>query len=201
VSQSLAELPTRLTAPCQRRAPDEPIKVFAQDESRIGLLPIIRRRITAHGVRPLSRVAHTFDNFYLYGAVDPTPGENFFLELPGLNASAFHLWVDHFAAALPQAFNLLVLDNSACHTAKTVRWPANVAPVFLPPYSPELNPIERLWRDLKDQLADVMTMTIEELSAAVCAISPNYSNATLPSLTGVAYFVQAVETAQKAIYG
>ena len=201
MSQFLAELPTRLTEPCQRRAPDEPIKVFAQDESRIGLLPIIRRRITAHGVQPLSTVVHTFDNFYLYGAVEPATGESFFLELPWLNASAFQLWVDHFADAFPQSFNLMVLDNSACHTAKTVRWPANVAPVFLPPYSPELNPIERLWRDLKDQLADVMTKTIEELSDAVCAIIQHYSNATLHSLTGFAFFGHAVEAAQKAIYG
>jgi putative transposase len=44
-----------------------------------------------------------------------------------------------------------VLDNGAFHKAKAVQWPANVAPVFLPPASPEFNPIERLWRDLKDQ--------------------------------------------------
>jgi hypothetical protein len=201
VKQFQTELPTRLTASCQGRAPDEPIKVFAQDESRVGLLPIVRRRITACGVQPIATVAHTFDNFYLYGAVEPTTGASFFLELPWLNASAFQLWVDHFADAFPQSFNVLVLDNSACHTAKTVRWPSHVAPVFLPPYSPELNPIERLWRDLKDQLADLVTKTIEELSDAVCAIIQNYSNATLQSLTGFAYFVQAVETAQKALYG
>jgi transposase len=76
-----------------------------------------------------------------------------------------------------------VLDNGAGHKAKAVRWPSNVVPVFLPPYSPELNPIERLWRDLKDRLADVPTKT-----------------AALQSLTSFAYFVHAVETAQKALY-
>ena len=94
-----------------------------------------------------------------------------------------------------------MLDNGAGHKAKAVRWPSNVVPVFLPPYSPELNPIERLWRDLKDKLADVMVKTIAELSDAVCSIIQAYVNATLQSLTGFTYFVQAVETTQKAIYG
>jgi transposase len=200
VKQFLAELPTRLTAQCQGRAPDEPIKVFAQDESRVGLLPIVRRRITACGVQPIATVAHTFDNFYLYGAVEPTTGESFFLELPWLNASVFQLWVDHFADAFPQSFNLLVLDNSACHTAKAIRWPSHVAPVFLPPYSPELNPIERLWRDLKDKLAGSTAMTIDELSEAVCTLIRSYAPATLQSLTSFAYFVQAVEAARKTTY-
>jgi transposase len=96
--------------------------------------------------------------------------------------------------------NLLVLDNGAGHKAKAVRWPDNVVPVFLPPYSPELNPIERLWRDLKDKLADVPAKTLAELSDAMCSIIQHYSPATLQSLTGFAYFVQAVEMAQKALY-
>jgi putative transposase len=178
-----------------------PVKVFAQDESRVGLLPIIRRRITACGVQPIATVTHTFDSFYLYGAVEPTTGASFFLELPHLNTAMFQVWVESFAAAFPESFNIIVLDNGAFHKAKTLRWPANTVPVFLPPYCPELNPIERLWRDLKDKLADLLATTLDELSDTVCALMQNYSNATLQSLTGFTYFVQAVATVQKAIYG
>jgi transposase len=175
--------------------------VFAQDESRVGLLPIVRRRITACGVQPIATVTHTFDYFYLYGAVEPTTGASFFLELPGLNTALFQLWLDHFAQAFPDSFNLLVLDNGAFHKAHALQWPANVAPVFLPPYSPELNPIERLWRDLKDRLADRMAKTLDDLSEAVGTIIQGYSQATLQSLTSFAYFVQAVETAGESTIG
>jgi hypothetical protein len=96
-------------------------------------------------------VTHQYSNFSLDGAVAPTTGDSFFLELPWLNTTAFQVWLDPFAEALPASFNLLVLDNGAFHTAQALQWPANVAPVFLPPYSPERNPIERLWRDLKDK--------------------------------------------------
>jgi putative transposase len=175
--------------------------VFAQDESRVGLLPIIRRRITACGVQPITTVAHTFDYFYLFGAVEPTTGESFFLELPALNSGTFQLWLDHFAQAFPDAFNLLVLDNGAFHKAKALQWPANVAPVFLPPYSPELNPIERLWRDLKDKLADAVAKSLDELSETVCRLLQHYSQAALQSLTGFADFVQAVTTALNTANG
>ena len=201
MTQFQTALPTLLTHQLESRPPIDTIKVFAQDETRLGLLPIVRRRITARGVQPVATVMHQFDNFYLYGAVEPITGASFFLELPSLNSQAFQRWLDGFAAAFPESLNCLVLDNGAGHTAKAVRWPSNVLPIFLPPYSPELNPIERLWRDLKDKLADRSVKTIDELSEAVCHIIQNYSSTTLQSLTSFAYFVHAVETVQSAIYG
>lgn len=200
MTQFQTTLATVLTQQGKEHAAVGPLNVFAQDQTRLGLLPVVRRRITARGVQPVATVTHQFDNFYLYGAVEPTTGASFFLELPYLNSSAFQLWLDGFAATFPQSLNLLILDNGAGHKAKAVRWPSNVLPIFLPPYSPELNPIERLWRDLKDKLADVPVTTIAELSDALCAMIQNYSQAALQSLTSFPYFVQAVAIAQKVIY-
>jgi transposase len=127
--------------------------VFSQDESRFGLLTVRRRRLTAYGVQPVGVVPHVFEWFYVYGAVEPTTGERFFLELPYLNAESFQLFVNAFAEAFPDSLNLLLLDNSGAHTAQRLTLPVNVRLVFLPPYCPELNPIERVWRDLKEALA------------------------------------------------
>jgi transposase len=200
MTQFQTALPTLLTQQLASRSSSGPIKVFAQDETRLGLLPVVRRRITACGVQPVATVTHQFDNFYLYGAVEPVTGASFFLELPYRNSRAFQWWLDGFSATFPESLNVVVLDNGAGHKAKAVRWPSNVVPVFLPPYSPELNPIERLWRDLKDKLADVAITTIQELSDALCAIIQTYSQATLHSLTSFPYFVQAIATAQKTLY-
>jgi transposase len=201
MTQCHPDFPTVLQQQLAHRPPGTPVKVFAQDESRVGLWPIIRRRLTACGVQPLATVTHAFDNFSLYGAVEPTTGARFFLELPWLNTATFQLWVDHFAQAFPDSFNVLVLDNGAFHKAKALQWPAHVAPVFLPPYSPELNPIERLWRDLKDKLADRVTKTLTALSEAVGDILQRYSQVALQGLTGYAYFVEAVATAMKSVNG
>jgi len=200
VTQFQNTFPTLLTQQGKEHASGGPIKVFAQDETRLGLLPVVRRRMTACGVQPVATVTHQCDNFYLYGAVAPTSGASFFLELPYLNSRAFQVWLDGFAATFPESLNLLVLDNGAGHKAKALRWPSNVVAVFLPPYSPELNPMERLWRDLKDTLADISAQTIEALSDAVCSVIQNYAPATLHSLTSFPYFVHAVETAQQVLY-
>lgn len=169
-----------------------PIKVFAQDESRFGLHTIRRRRLTARGIQPVGSTQHDFENFYVYGAVAPTSGEDFLLELPQLNSTNFQVFIDAFAAAYPDTLNLVVLDNSRCHTAKVVCIPDNVRLVFLPPYSPELNPIERLWRDLKDHLAWLRFPDLSDLQDFVAALVRTYTPATIRSLTGYTYFVQAV---------
>jgi len=156
--------------------------------------------MTACGVQPVATVPYQCDHFYLYGAVAPTTGAHCCLALPYLNSRAFQVWLDGFAAALPHAWNLLGLANGAGHKATAVRWPTTGVPVFLPPYSPALQPMERLWRDRKDKLPAIPGTPIAELSAAMCAIIQPDSHATLHSLTSCAYVVHAVETAQKALY-
>jgi transposase len=124
-----------------------PVRVFSQDESRFGLLTVRRRRLTTRGVRPVGAVQHVFEWLYIYGAMEPTTGERFFLGWPYLNAEGFQIFLNTFAEAFSDSLNLLLLDNSGAHTAQRLALPANVRLVFLPPYCPELNPLERVWRD------------------------------------------------------
>lgn len=168
------------------------MRVFSQDESRFGLLTIRRRRLTARGVQPIGTVQHVFQWFYVYGAVAPTTGERFFLELPYLNADNFQLFIDAFAQEYSDSLNLLLLDNGGLHTAKQLRLPDNVRLVFLPPYCPELNPIERLWRDLKDALAWEQFNDVAEQRAAVADVLCAYDAQTVQSLTGYTYLVDAI---------
>lgn len=200
MTQCQTALPTILTEPRADHRGVGPGTVFAQDATRLGLLPVVRRRLTAYGVQPVASVTYQFDHFYLYGAVAPTTGASFFLELPYLHSRAFQGGLDGCAAAFPESLHMLGLDNGAGHKATAVRWPSNVVPVFLPPSSPALHPIERLWRDLKEQLAAVPAKTIAALSDAMCAIIQRYSPAALHSLTSFTYFVPAVETVQQGLY-
>jgi transposase len=169
-----------------------PVRVFSQDESRVGLLTVRRRRLTACGVQPVGLIQHTCEWFYIYGAVAPTPGERFFLELPYRNADTFQRFVDAFAQAFPDSFNILRLDNSGAHTAQRIRWPANVQSVWLPPYCPELNPIERVWRDVKDDLAWHPFVDLEAQQVYVGNLLQAYDAPTLQALTGYAYLVAAI---------
>jgi transposase len=168
-------------------------RVWVQDESRCGLLPIVRHRITARGVQPVVSAAYRFESVYLYGAVEPVTGQRFFLELPVLNTQGFQLFLEYFAATDPTSFHLMLLDNGAFHKAHSLRLPPNVALLFFPPYAPELNPIERLWRDLKDWLAQQQPTTLDILSTLLMKRLNYYSPAVVRSLTGFAYLLAATQ--------
>jgi hypothetical protein len=191
----MPEFQTTCRARLPRVIPPEnsrPVRVFSQDESRFGLLTVRRRRLTAWGVQPLGPVQHVFAWFYVYGAVAPTTGERFFVERPYLNADMCQLFIDAFAHAFPDSLHSLLLDNSGAHTAQGLRWPENVRYVGLPPYGPELNPMERVWRDLKDDLAWCQCTDLNAQQDYVGDLLRAYEATALQSLTGYTYLVEAI---------
>lgn len=171
------------------------IRLFCQDESRLGLLPIHRRKITLPGVKPVSKVQYDFDYYYLYGAADPKTGDTFFLELPYLNTECFQIYLDELSKAYNDSFNILLLDRGAFHRSGSLKIPHNVALIFIPPYSPELNPIERLWEDIKAEIANELYSDIEALKKRVASVLNRYSKAEIRSLTGYPYLMEAIKYA------
>jgi transposase len=169
-----------------------PIEVWAFDESRFGLQTIRRRRITARGTKPIGRFQHRFENFYLYGTVAPSSGDGFFLGLPKLDAAHVQVFLDEFAQARPHTLNVLLLDNARCHTAKDLVVPSNVVLLFQPPYTPEVNPCERVWQDLKDDLAWTCFADLATLQARIVALVQTYDMNRLRSLTAYPFILEAI---------
>jgi transposase len=168
------------------------MRLFSQDESRFGLLPILRRQITLPGIKPVSPVQFQFECYYLYGAAEPKTGESFFLELPNLNAQCFQIYLDEFSRAYADSFNVMLLDRGRFHQAKSLKIPHNVAIVFLPPYSPELNPIERLWEDIKAEIANELYPTMEALMEKVASVLKSYTKEMIQSITSYPYLMDAI---------
>ena len=172
--------------------PGRPFRLWSQDESRFGLITIQRRRITLRGVKPVGTFQQKFDNFYVFGAVEPATGEGFFWEAPKLNSETFGRYLKALASAYPEELNVVLVDNSRAHTAKTLVLPENVRLLFLPPYSPELNPIERLWQAIKAELAWACPETIEVLGERVRELLDRLTPEQIQSLTRYDYILQAL---------
>lgn len=166
--------------------------MFVEDESRFGLMSKVRRRITLKGVKPIQKVQHSFENYYLYGAVEPISGEGFFLEMPNLDSDCFQIFLDHFSANYSDSFTIMILDNGAFHKAKKLAIPDNIALLFLPSYAPEINPVERLWQDIKEQIAFPLFEKLSDLRDHVADILRGYSAQAIASLTAYRYLVEAV---------
>lgn len=154
-------------------------------------MPVRRGRITLPGVKPIQQQKPAYESFYLYGAVEPVSGEWFLLERSGLNSDGFQDFLDAFSRRFAESLCVLVLDNGRFHKAKKLEIPENVRLVFLPPYSPELNPVERLWQDLKDHVAFHLYERLSALKQRVRAKLASYTDEAVASLTGYDYLLNA----------
>jgi DDE superfamily endonuclease len=170
------------------------VRVFCQDESRLGLHLPVRRRLTAYGVKPGQVVEPLYEYYWLYAAVEPTTGEAFWWELPRLDADCFTLFLRQFGRYYAASLNIVLLDQAPAHVAQRVPIPENVVLVWLPAYSPELKPVERLWEDLKrriDVLDGQVRSSLVALQEHVAGLVQRYTAETIASLTGYAYLVEA----------
>ena len=170
-----------------------PLEVWAMDESRFGLHTVRRRRLTLRGVKPIGRYQHDFANFYVYGAVAPRSGDGYFEAHAAFNTPTFQTFLNQFAAERPQTFNVLILDNAGVHHAKDLTLPANVALIFQPPYAPEVNPAERVWLQIKDDLAWRCFDDLLALQDALVPIIEALDANTLRSLIAYPYIVEAID--------
>ena len=170
------------------------MRLFCQDESRLGLHLPVRRRLTGYGVKPVQVVEPLYESYWLYAAVEPTTGEACWWEFPRLDADCFTLFLARFGQCYAESLNIVLLDQAPAHVAQRVEIPANVVLVWLPASSPELNPVERLWEDLKariDVLDGRVRSSLALLQDHVADIVRRYTAATIASLTGYAYLVEA----------
>ena len=153
-------------ADVQDICPEAKVEVWAQDEARLGLIPILRRAWSPRGLRPVAVGKRSYQWVYLYGFVHPETGRVQWLIMPTVSKEAFELALDHFAKAVGAGAKkriLLVLDGAGWHMAKSLKIPEGIHLVPLPAYSPELQPSERLWPLVRESLANKTIETLDEL--------------------------------------
>ena len=170
------------------------MRVFCQDETRLGLHLPLHRWLTGYGVKPVQVVAPLYEYYWLYAAVEPTTGDAFWWELPRLDADCFTVFLRQFGQHYAESLNIALLDQAPAHVAQRAEVPENVVLVWLPAYSPELNPVERLWEDLKyriDVLNGQVRASLRALQEHVAGLVQRYSAEIIASLTGYAYLVEA----------
>ena len=165
--------------------------MWTQDETRIGLMPIHRRRITAKGIRPIisSEIKRAYE--YLFGMIEPLTGKSFMLELPGLETETMQIFMDEFIKTDPESLPLILIDKASSHTTEKLKVAENIVFIFLPACSPELNPIERFWKELKDWLSDYEPKTRKEVSRLVTEGLKSFSEKAMSSITSFEYLMTA----------
>ena len=148
--------------------PDKQIEVWAEDESRLGLKPIARRVWSLRGQRPGSCGRARYEWLYVYGFARPRTGHSFGVLLPRVKAERMERALAAFAThADPDGQKVLVVlvDNAGWHVAKRLVVPPNVVLHYLPPCTPELQPVEPFWPLVREAVANRSIGRMDRLRA------------------------------------
>ena len=145
----LKDLPENVSK-IQEKNKDKKLKIYFQDETRYGQKTIYTGIWAVTGSKLEYENQNGFLNSWIYGVVNPNTGDHFGMVLPTLNAINLQIFLDYFSKTIPQDEHvILILDGSGAHKSGDLNIPENISFIFLPPYSPKLNPIERLWKWIK----------------------------------------------------
>jgi transposase len=135
---------------------------------RFGTRTELGRRWTASGIRPSGEMLIGYEYGYLSAALNPQTGEMFCLLLPDMRTESFQAFLDEFKNFVGASKAVrLITDGAAAHRSRRLKIDEQLEVEHLPPYSPELNPVERLFKELRQQLKNRVFESLEAVEAAV----------------------------------
>lgn len=158
---------------------DPDVDIWYGDETGIDGEPKPRRGWAIKGSRP--RVVHNGDHIRLniLGTVCPRTGEFFAIEASHCDTDVFQVFLDEAGRSIipTRKRNLLILDNASWHKRKSLNWQF-FEPLYLPSYSPDFNPIERIWLIMKaEYFANIhcrnRAALVERADHALCQLMDN----------------------------
>jgi transposase len=133
-----------------RTHPGAEIQIWVHDEARFGQKGSLTRVWARRGSRPRAPKQTQYQSLYLTGAVCPATGAAAAILTPTLDTRVMNLFFEELATQIPEGVHvILILDRAGYHMSDDLRVPKNVTLLHLPPYSPELNPMENLWHYLR----------------------------------------------------
>lgn len=172
-----AELPARIQA-VVGESNDRPVRLWVLDEHRYGLLPVIRRVWARRGVRVHAPYATTYKWGYLHEALEiDGANDSQLLFTPAINQDIHALFLNQIAESDPNSLHIVIQDQAGFHLGSNdTRLPANLRLLPLPPYCPELNPVEGFGRLLKAPTANRLYDNLRQLEDHLIAVARQWTD-------------------------
>lgn len=156
-------------AAVQAQHPERTLEVWFQDEARFGQQGCNSRVWARRGSRPRAPRQTEYEWLYLFGAVCPASGQSNAWIMPAANAQTLQVQLDELSRNLhADCHMLLILDGAGWHKSQALRIPDNLTLLHLPPYAPELNPVELVWHEMRQRyLSNRVYADLQELDLAL----------------------------------
>ena len=148
-----------------------------QDEAGFGRINKPKYCWCRKGLRPSVPCHHIREYRYAYGAVEPLTGESFFLVMPYCNTDCMNIFLRELSKEFPDDYLIIVVDGASWHKAKGLYIPDNIRLLFLPPATPEMNPIEQIWAWLRlhgfrNEVFQTLDKVVDRLCDTICSLDP-----------------------------
>lgn len=152
------------------------VMVMFEDEAGFGRINKPKRCLCPQGVRPVVPCLHVRQYRYAFGAVEPKRGRSHFLVLPRCDTKCMNYYLKDLAEQYPNSMILLILDGASWHRSKSLIVPSNIRLFYLPPATPEMNPIEQIWKEIrkrgfKNEIFKTLEKVIDRLCDTICSLS------------------------------
>jgi hypothetical protein len=164
------DFPDQVQTILQERDPndDRPPVLLVEDEARFGRISAVQHCWAPAGRRPIVPHQIVRASLYAFAAVDPASGAMSCLVLPEANLAMMHLFLAQVAEDFSDSFVVMQVDGAPWHTSPNLQVPENIRLITQPAYSPELNPVEHLWDDIREkEFPNALHDTLDEVKQAV----------------------------------
>jgi len=128
---------------------DKPVVIFYQDEARFGRLSHICKCWVQPKTAPKVHSQFIRESFYVFNILSPQTGDCFSMISPLCNTHAMNIFLDLVSEQYRNYNIIMIMDQAGWHRSHELNTPTNILIQHLPPYSPELNPVELLWREIR----------------------------------------------------
>lgn len=154
------------------------VRLMFQDEAGFGRINKPKYCWCQKGIRPSVPCHHVREYRYAYGAVEPTTGESSFLILSSCNTVCMNAFLQTLSKQYANDRILLCCDGASWHKSKGLDIPENITLFHIPPYTPEMNPIEQIWKEIRkrgfhNERFATLAKVVDRLSCTILSLSPD----------------------------
>jgi len=164
--------------------PGARIRLFFQDEARFGRINEPSACWAPKGIRPIVPCQMVREYMNVYGATDPITGDKCFIIAPYCDTQWMNIFLEELSNHIGIDYALLCLDQAPWHTSKGLKIPDNIRLFYIPARTPEMNPIEQLWQEVRKDFKNKMFKTLDKVVDQLCVTLNAISNCVVKSITG-----------------
>ena len=162
-----------------------------QDEAGFGRINKPKYCWCEKGLRPSVPCHHIREYRYVYGAVEPLTGDSCFFVMPNCDTVCMNVFLQELSKQFADDVVLLCCDGAAWHKSKTLIVPENIVLFHIPPYTPEMNPIEQIWKEIRKRgFKNEVFATLSKVVDRLCDVIHDLPNSLIRSITARDWILQ-----------